>query len=387
MVNPAANGAAPIAGAQKPAIVADAKGAGPAPDTKGDKAAAPPPGGALTVKPKVVHAHKQMNQKVDEAVLQARSKLLLPRLGQPQPAAAMPRPPPRNHVERVREVVSTYTALVKLDTASNTTHARAFLGQIEKAGKDFGTNFGLSHAPGKGNALNADAFKGLSRNPLMRDKMDQPNLRERYIVNQRLVAEFDNEKAAPGKAQALLGKVNGLQGDKNTQGVSQDELKAVAKAETTSRGDRAAIETVLTTWRDAGNMKNVLNASPQGVLSVLQSALASPPGSANTAVPADLSKVDARQLVERIGADQTRPGESPITKNQIDTVRNDPKTTAAEKWVLSCVVEERYASPDAPLIYGGDLMKIIDNVKQNGAPPNRTGVTVNASGDPRIAVA
>jgi hypothetical protein len=264
-------------------------------------------GGSLTVKPQVHNEQKQMFARADMAVNNTRASFKLP-----------PLPPPRDHFQRVSNVVDTYNRLVAADKANpgGGNAASQFLFGMERIGAPFGMNFGLSGSRPlhpEGGVLNAGRFNGVSAND------------DHLRANQQSQRDFAAGGKTDAQAKALLGKVNT---DPDTANISKDELKAAAENNQLSPQERAAARTALDKWQQDASVNRVNSAPPSMVMRDLSEALTAQQPRANE-VTSGVNK-----LLTSWAASDGNPNDMSVADlNAAQTANNQLEATAAQKGV------------------------------------------------------
>jgi hypothetical protein len=301
------------------------------PKSSGTPAAVATPAGSAQVKPPILHKQKEMFAKADAAVTDARQQSNLP-----------PLPPPRNHFERVSNVVNTQqqlTALVRADP-NNTTQAKVrgdFIQRIQIAGQAFGMNFGLSlpsgGRDGEYTPMNASRFSG-ALNAEDRD----------YLTgSQQIRAQFDEQARLNNGVRGAMRTVASADASGNRNTISLREVEQTLKSDALSPFMRQALTTVRDDIRDSGKDMSIDAATNSGSR-LLFSLSPQPPDVVS------LQQFDASRLVQRL--DTQGPKGAAVCDNKIsrgEIVRELTSGTPndAERWMLTKLLEGPFTSkPD-----------------------------------------
>jgi hypothetical protein len=312
------------------------------PNAPGSAAVPHNPGGSLQPKPQIQQKHKEMFAKADTIVEDTRRSFNLP-----------PVPLPRNHFERVSNVVDTHRQLVALGRAdpSKASAAGTFTAQMQAAGKDFGVNFGLSQAgprDGEHTPLNAYRF---SSAPTGED-------REYQAVSQQIRAEFDNGAKLDGGLRGAMRTVAAVDPAGNRAAISLQEVEQTLASKELSPFMRQALTAVRSDIQSSGQEMTVDAATTRG------SRLLFAPQVPNVE---SLRQLDGSALMRRL--DTQGPNGAAVCDNKIgrqEIVREltSGNPSDAERWMLNKLLDGLYTSQPAQQFSSDQVAKLLTDYKK-----------------------
>jgi hypothetical protein len=299
----------------------------------------------LQPKPQIQQKQKEMFGKADSAVEDTRRSFNLP-----------PVPPPRNHFERVSNVVDTHQQLVALGKVdpSKASAAGEFTIQMAAAGKPFGMNFGLSLAgprDGEHTPLNAGRFNSGTLTGEDRDYQ---------VASQQIRAQFDEHSRLNSGVRGAMQTVAAVDPAGNRAAISLQEVEQTLASKELSPFMRQALTTVRDDIRDSGKDMSIDAATNTG------SRLLFTPRPQRPDV-ASLQQFDASRLVQRL--DTQGPNGAAVCDNKIgrqEIVREltSGNPSDAERWMLNKLLDGLFTSQPTRQFSSDQVAKLLADYKK-----------------------
>lgn len=312
------------------------------PGSPGSPVAANNPGGSLQAKPQIQQKQKEMLGKADTIVEDTRRSFNLP-----------PVPLPRNHFERVSNVVDTHRQLVALGRSdpSKASAASAFTGQMQAAGKDFGMNFGLSQAgprDGEHTPLNASRFGSA---PTGAD-------RDYQAVSQQIRAEFDHGAKLNSGLRGAMRTVAAADPEGNRAAIGLQEVEQTLASKELSPFMRQALTAVRSDIQGSGKEMTVDAATTRG------SRLLFTPQTPNVASLRQLDESALMQRIDRQGSNGAAVCDSKIGRQEIVRELTSGNPTNAERWMLNKLLDGLYTSKPTQQFDSDQVAKLLADYKK-----------------------